>query len=381
MKSGPAVRLNYRPRVYLQGRARVFLSCLKHTEVRATPEEIVREKVLHWLLMKRRVEQSRVRVEEGVRFTSGKRGRADIVVFDARKQPSVIIECKRPGGAGYDAEQQAIRYARKLGARHIWITDGAEHRALVRRPDGTWRQALGLPFAARVPTTSVLELPSLRCSATATKRYVRFHLSRPVTDRNLHRFALAIYRVIFANARFATRLPYSWRGLHILEDRGYSKLSIKTPGGSWAGFYRVLRVATEGRVETAALGVDAWKGGGLRLFLAFFDPSHHALQLDASKYCNFNADGSFEVYHDGRFGGRAKKREFILEALREAGRDDLLEGDGRRAIHLGRLPAPNEITWLRTRKFLANLLHYGMIRHSIRKAHKYARPKTLKRSA
>jgi hypothetical protein len=365
------LQLNHKPNIYLQGRARVFLSCFTNTERRATPEELVREMVLHWLLIKQKFERSRIRVEGPVQFAIGQRGRADIVINDAQQKPVLVIECKRPGVTGLEAESQAMRYAGKLRAPHVWITDGVAHRALSKQRDGTWRQTDDLPFLPRLPTTTVRALPRLRCSATEAKRYVNLHLSRPVTDPGSIQFALAVHRIIFARARFATPLPYSLSGLHILEDRGQSDLAINTPGGPWRGSYRIFRAGTKGRIETAGIGVNAWGDGSLRLFVAFFDPFHHALQLDVAKYCDWNADGSFEIYHDGRFGGRSLKRAFILETLREAGCDDLLTGDSARPIYLGHLPPPHSITWRGTRNLLSNLLHYGLVRHSIRTAHPY----------
>jgi hypothetical protein len=193
-------------------------------------------------------------------------------------------------------------------------------------------------------------------------------------NSDLVRFATSVYRLIFGET--ISRLPYSWRGLHILEDRGVSRLSIKTPGGTWESFYRILLVATEGRVETAALGLNFWDTDSLRLCVAVLTPppAHHALQLDVSKYCIANEDGSFDVYHDGRLGGRSKPKELVLESLRESGRADLLTSGAteRTEIHLGRLPAPQRISTRNTRVLVANLLYYGMIRHTLRRADPYS---------
>src|SRR5204863_7201561 len=129
------------------------------------------------------------------------------------------------------------------------------------------------------------------------RNYLRqFDNGRRVANSDLVRFAISVYRLIFGNTM--PRLPYSWRGLHILEDRGVFWLSIKTPGGSWESFYRIFLVATEGRVETAAIGLNLSDTGGPLLCVAVLTPrpAHHPLQLDVSKYCTANEDGSFDIY-------------------------------------------------------------------------------------
>jgi len=151
---------DYRPQVYLQGRVRVLRCCRRNVEVRATSEEKIRQRVLHWLLSKEGEE--RILVEFPVHFTKLQRGRADIVVCDAQARASVVVECKRPGSTGYDAEVQAIRYARRLGAKYVWVTDGTEHKALAKMRDGTWRETQRLPFVHRLPASSVPVLPGQR---------------------------------------------------------------------------------------------------------------------------------------------------------------------------------------------------------------------------
>jgi len=370
--------LDHELRIYLQGAARGLRCCLRNVEVRASEEEKIRQLVLHWLLTRHAIARSNIRVEEPVRFTNRTRGRADIVICDAEEKPLVVVECKRPGSTGYAAETQAIRYARKLGPPHIWVTDGTQHRMLARTQDGSWRETPRLPFLRELRISQVPSAPSARYSLAKARMYLRqFRNGRRVKDGDLVRFATSAHRLILGDT--ISPPPYSWRGLHVLEDRGVSWLSIKTPGGSWESFYRILLVATEGRVETAGIGLNILDTGGLLLCVAVLTPrpAHHPLQLDVSKYCRVNENGSFDIYHDGRFGGRSKPKELVLESLRESGRGDLLKRDptagmDRTGIHLGRLPAPQQVTPRNTREFVANLLYYGMIRHTIRRALPYS---------
>ena len=148
---------------------------------------------------------------------------------------------------------------------------------------------------------------------------------------------------------------------------------MPTPGGSWHSLYRVFLIATEGRVEPAAVGLNPWPNGELRLCVGFLkqERKHHSLQLDVGKYCEECDDGTYRIFHDGRMGGRSLPNEKVLEALVEACRDDLLVDDQKRPIHLGDLPARPTNKWIQTRKTLSNILHYALIRTQLREANTY----------
>ena len=132
-------------------------------------------------------------------------------------------------------------------------------------------------------------------------------------------------------------------------------------------------VATEGRVETVGLGLNAYRSvsAGLILCVSFVkrNRTHHALQLRAKKYVEVEPTG-FEVWHDGRMGGRAIHSKRVRDAFYEAGRDDLIE-DNR--IRLGFVPRVDRVTWTSSREFLGNLLHYSLVRTQLREAHRHRR--------
>jgi len=176
---------------------------------------------------------------------------------------------------------------------------------------------------------------------------------------------------MFASRDFY-KLPWAWNGLHIIEDRGLSQLSIPLPGGSpWGTTYRMFLVATEGRVETVGLGLNRYGStkAGLILCVPFVkrNRKHHALQLLVKRYVDVTASG-FDIWHDGRIGGRSLKSSLVREAFYEAGRDDLVKGE---QIQLGFLPRVEDMTWTASRHFLANLFHYALVRSQLREAYRY----------
>ena len=103
----------------------------------------------------------------------------------------------------------------------------------------------------------------------------------------------------------------------------------------------------------------------------------NALQLDVSKpgWENiWNDEGQYwEIYSNGsmaRMGGKGIKREEVLSAVRIAERDRWIKkpswSKGKEQVHLGNLPVAEKVTWENSRNFLAQLLHYAIIRAKIK---------------
>ena len=62
---------------------------------------------------------------KGLRTTDGQAaGRADYVLYDQRGRPLAVIEAKRSAIQPYTAKQQALPYAKRLGAPFIFLTNG-----------------------------------------------------------------------------------------------------------------------------------------------------------------------------------------------------------------------------------------------------------------
>lgn len=187
-------------------------------------------------------------------------------------------------------------------------------------------------------------------------------------------FALAVHKVIYD---MSAKLPYSHKGVHLLEDRGVKSLRFSAAGGSWSGLYRVFLVATEGRVEAAAIGLHPWQTAKIDdviLCVGFIKESrvHHALQLHSTN-CDQTKKQDWSVWHNADM--QRTPRKTVVEAVVEAGQPHLLgpeceweKGKWRRRIKLGKLRNPATANWKNTRNFVANLLHYGIIRTNLREA-------------
>ena len=184
-------------------------------------------------------------------------------------------------------------------------------------------------------------------------------------------FTLALYKAIFdgLDERGGDCLPYPYDGVYLLEYRGVAYHHFTNAGGGrYDTRYADFVAATPGRVEAMSVAVNGWHKGGIRLCVGAskIDQKHHVLQLDVAKNCEWSEERQcWDVYHDGRMY-RFKNR-VVLDAVRESGCGHWIYVDGNQKewVYLGELPKAETVTWENTRKFLANLLHYGIIRTNL----------------
>lgn len=367
----------FRPRIFYDGQRRSLRCLVRDKFVRATPEEAVRQRVLAWLTREKRLAKGQLKLEDHLNYANRRRGRPDISVCDDSGRCRVIIEVKRSDDvAGYDALRQAQRYARRLAVAEVWVTNGDRHSFARRATSGTWRevdgsrilrmQGLGRLKASRIPNPS---------NPNGVVRYLGLFPEFRALGKDKLDCVLTLRKLLQQPPHFF-RLPYSHNGLHIIADRDMSPLSFQTPGGRHSGNYRVFLVATEGRVETVAVAVNPWGPDNAILCVGFLKENrkHHALQLQLTE-CRRRPNGAFDVYHHGVIGGRSMPAQLVFEAIRDHGRDDLLDIDSERRtrVYLGRLPSFSTMTWRNSREFLANLLDYAIIRTGLREGRPYQR--------
>ncbi|MBQ6880374.1 MAG: type I restriction enzyme HsdR N-terminal domain-containing protein [Bacteroidales bacterium] len=118
---------------------------LRKKSVALTPEEQVRQWCIKVLAESMKVPYHMMMSEAGFRLGE-KQFRADILVYDRKAQPLMIVECKRPEvELTREVLDQAIRYNMVLDVRYIVITNG--NRTFMCR-----RQEDGFVFIDTVPT-------------------------------------------------------------------------------------------------------------------------------------------------------------------------------------------------------------------------------------
>ena len=100
---------------------------IRRIYVKATPEEIVRQKTIKFLQLRLKVPQDKIIVERalGSLGVAGSRKRIDIGILDADDLIMAVVECKASLiGIDEAAHAQAENYLREINTRYFFVTDG-----------------------------------------------------------------------------------------------------------------------------------------------------------------------------------------------------------------------------------------------------------------
>ena len=94
--------------------------------MRLTPEEWVRQQLLHTMVAQMDYPVSRIAVEKAITVGDAKK-RCDAVVYDAALAPLMIIECKAETvPLTQKTLDQAITYNRKLNVPYLLLSNGVQ---------------------------------------------------------------------------------------------------------------------------------------------------------------------------------------------------------------------------------------------------------------
>jgi len=92
-----------------------------------TPEEWVRQHVIHYLITEKGYPKSLIAVEKQLTINKLIK-RFDILVFNAMGTPELMIECKAPSiKITQETFDQIARYNLKLNAEYLMVTNGLQH--------------------------------------------------------------------------------------------------------------------------------------------------------------------------------------------------------------------------------------------------------------
>jgi len=95
--------------------------------VQLTPEEWVRQHVVNYLVIVKKFPLALISIEKGF-SNSRRKQRFDLLIFDRKGEPLMIVECKAPGvEINQHVFDQAGRYNNKYKAAYMLITNGMRH--------------------------------------------------------------------------------------------------------------------------------------------------------------------------------------------------------------------------------------------------------------
>ena len=118
---------------------------LRRKDVPLTPEERVRQWFISQLETAAGVPRHQMMSEVALEYGSGKKWRADIVVYGRGGVPLADVECKRPDvEITKDVLEQALRYSAVLHVPFLFLTNG--HLTYICRKTGD-----GYAFLDRAP--------------------------------------------------------------------------------------------------------------------------------------------------------------------------------------------------------------------------------------
>ena len=92
-----------------------------------TPEEWVRQHIIHFLIEEKKYPISLIAIEKKL-ILNNLTKRTDILVFNNKGNPDIIVECKAPSiKINQSTFDQIARYNLKLNANYLVVSNGLQH--------------------------------------------------------------------------------------------------------------------------------------------------------------------------------------------------------------------------------------------------------------
>jgi hypothetical protein len=148
---------DFKTRTHSSGRPEIF-DQIRRRWVRLSPEEWVRQNVIHWMTTVGGYPQGMMAVEKEIRLGQ-LRKKFDILLYDPFHQPWLMVECKAmdvPLTEG--VLMQVLSYNLAIPVTHLVIINGNECHIVSRNPSGvTWLDHWPeYPGSAKVITDSAI---------------------------------------------------------------------------------------------------------------------------------------------------------------------------------------------------------------------------------
>jgi hypothetical protein len=115
----------------------LFVRCIiRNKEVVLTPEEWVRQHIIHYLIQYAGYQKGKIAVEYALKY-NGTIKRCDILIFNDLGTPLVIMECKAPEVMiDKTTFYQAAKYDHALNVSCLMISNGLVHFSVLKTEEG-----------------------------------------------------------------------------------------------------------------------------------------------------------------------------------------------------------------------------------------------------
>ncbi len=108
------------------GQSSKIFDIIRRKYVALTPEEWVRQHLLHYFVEEKKIPASLIGVEKGVKV-HGLVRRTDVLVYNKESKKTILAECKAPSvKIDQHVFDQAARYNLSLDVKYFVLTNGLE---------------------------------------------------------------------------------------------------------------------------------------------------------------------------------------------------------------------------------------------------------------
>ena len=106
------------------GQKSYLWGCIRKKWIRSTPEELVRQLVIHYLIQEKQYSARLIQVEKTIKINTLQR-RYDVLVFTRKIEPYLLIECKAPGiELNQSVFDQIAHYNMEMQVPFLMVTNG-----------------------------------------------------------------------------------------------------------------------------------------------------------------------------------------------------------------------------------------------------------------
>jgi len=137
--------MDYQPQIKKRNGKDYILCVWRHKFVRLTPEEWVRQHVLHGLVESYHYPKEMIAVEAPIEV-NGLKKRCDAIIYNKELRPLCIVEFKAPHiQLSQEVFDQVAIYNQRVNVNYFILSNGREHKACRVSATG-YEHLKGLPF-------------------------------------------------------------------------------------------------------------------------------------------------------------------------------------------------------------------------------------------
>jgi hypothetical protein len=120
----------YEPHTKAKGKRTLIFDGIRKKYVALTPEEWVRQHLIHYLIMQKKYPATLISIEMPLKY-AGLDKRSDVLVHDRNGQPLMLAECKAPEVIiTQKVIEQIAVYNLAIQAPYLMVTNGLQHYCL-----------------------------------------------------------------------------------------------------------------------------------------------------------------------------------------------------------------------------------------------------------